>query len=184
METMNDAITLSDGTIVRTKAEAVAAIRASFEPGEFDMLADLMGADFDNDPLAFFIAAEIRIYGDFESIFNSNARDEIIAGYRRKYPAATERALKLVPMSGDEFYRKYGEDEIWRRWKTVVERTGVDIHDVLPLNSEIIVKDVVQAGNQLKNRILWTMAGDWIDDMVEFGRIISTEELAKLCGEL
>lgn len=86
----------------------------------------------------------------------------------KKYPNATKRALELKPMTGDEFYEKYGSEEIWERWEIVNVRTGLEISDILKIDTnEQHQRSVIEAGNDLKSRIIWSMAGDWLEDLLD-----------------
>lgn len=174
---------------IRTKADVVWTLRkTSYEEGQTDMLAALFGADLENDPLAFIIACKIRYYGDFYLHFGTERREDcyeaMMTDFREKYPKATERALALRPMSGDSFYAKYGSDEIWRRWQIVTDRTGLHITDLFNLNDEFYEKAIIQGGDYMKSRIIWAIAGDWLDDLLDYSEYgLSIEEVARICGE-
>lgn len=172
---------------LRTKEDIAWRIRkTSYLDGQADMLADLFGADIDRDPLAFMIACVIRYYGDSNRLWHRppEETEELINYFREKYPKATARALALRPMSGDAFYAKYGNEEIWKRWEIVNERNTFEIWDLFDLENPNHAKLIIQAGEGLKNAILWSMAGDWLNDLLEHSiYAISANEVGEILGD-
>jgi len=156
---------------LKTKEEVISAIRnTSYKPGQADMLADLVGGNIDEDPLAFMIICDIYSTIGFNHLWDIDPKklDEHIDDLMKKYPNATKRALELKPMTGDEFYEKYGSEEIWDRWEIVNVRTGLEISDILKIDTNVQhQRSVIEAGNDLKSRIIWSMAGDWLDDLLD-----------------
>lgn len=178
-------IVLDDGTIIRTKKDVVEAIRASAEPaGKFDMLSDLMGGNLEEDPLAFRIACELRYYGDMYRVFNCQEESaSMLQSFKKAFPEATARALAYKPMSGEAFYAKYGEKAVYEHWQYVAERTGFKLYELLDLENETHIRQIVESGNELKTRIIWCIAGDWLEDLCEHMPVMSIEEIAAICNE-
>lgn len=179
-------IVFEDGLVIRTKADIAALYRNPdyYMEGEVDMLADLMGADLDNDPLAFLIAAGIQYYGDMYRVFGDQGETSaLLEDYKKRFPKATERALSLKKMSGNDFYAKYGEEVIWEWWRITKERTGVKLADIIDFENVTAEKAVVQAGEHLKSAIVWAIASDWLDDVLEFHATLDIDQIAYICGE-
>lgn len=173
---------------LKTKEEVIAAIRnTSYKAGQADMLADLVGGNIDEDPLAFMIICDINSTIGFNHLWGIDPKklDEHIDDLMKKYPNATKRALSLKPMTGDEFYQKYGIEEIWNRWQIVNERTGLELSDILKIDTnEQHQRSVIEAGNDLKSRIIWSMAGDWLDDLLDIEDYrVTIAEVAHVFGD-
>ncbi len=172
---------------LHTKEDIAWRIRkTSYIKGQADMLADLFGGNIDHDPLAFMIACEIRYYGDMNRMFRRppEETEAIISDFKKKYPKATARALALRPMSGEAFYAKYGNEEIWKRWEIVNDRTGLEIWDLFNLENPTHTKLIIKAGDELKNAILWSIAGDWLEDLLEYAMYhITADEVGTILGD-
>lgn len=186
-QTSNLTIDDEEDRELRTKEDIAWRIRkTSYKEGQADMLADLFGGDIDNDPLAFMIACNIRYIGDMNKCYNiaPTETEDLINFYKEKYPKATARAFALRPMSGDVFYAKYGIKEIWERWEIVNERSSLEIWDLFDLENPIHGRMIIECGNNLKDKILWSMAGDWLNDLLEYSMYaITPNEVGEILGD-
>lgn len=122
-------VELDDGRVVNTKEGVVAAFREQWGDEEIDMLSFLMGASFDDDPLAFLVACHIVYERDCSTLCGHPYYDPA-PDYLKRYPNATRKALTFRRRTGDEFYAKYGEDKVWSLWNVVWERTGLTLGDI------------------------------------------------------
>ena len=175
-------VELDDGRVVNTKEGVVAAFREKWGDEEIDMLSFLMGASFDEDPLAFLVACHIVYERDCSTLCGRPYYDPA-PDYLKLYPNATRKALTFRRRTGDEFYAKYGADKVWELWNVVWERTGLTLGDIFSFERDSSVEIIVRAGNMLRSKIAWSIAGDWLGDMTGEAAPIELDGVYAVCGD-
>ena len=182
---IKEVVSVLDGTVIRNKAELIEAFRkSSYDEDAYDMLAAFLGGNLEEDPLGFYINATIRYCrSPFTRVIDVEERSDPVGFYMRKYPNATRRAISYVPMSGEAFYEKYGAEKVCKYFDTLCYRNGVHLYDLFEMDNDEDVKIIVSAGKEFKERIMWEIATDWIDDICDSLYMLSGDDVAAICGD-
>ena len=172
--------------VAHNKAEFVQALRNSKgEDGRYDRLADFLGCSLDEDPFGFWIAANIRYWRrDFGKIMNQEREEpaDLIDYYMKHYPNATRRAISYVAKNGDYFYEKYGAERVWEDFDDQWSAAGVTLEDLFELRDSEDAKAIVTGNSDFKNRIVWEIIYNWMNDLCECEEL-TDEDVAAVCGD-
>ena len=57
------------------------------------------------------------------------------------------------------------------------------LYDLFEMDNDEDVKIVVSAGKEFKERIMWEIATDWIDDICDSLYMFSVDDVAAICGD-
>ncbi len=174
-----------DEIVVHTKAELVEAMRQSTnEYDEYDKLADLLGCNLDEDPLGFFVHVSIRYYrGAWGGSLNRDEFADRISHFMKICPNATKRAISFIPKTAEYFYEKYGAEYVCQRFMDLRSISGMKLSDLIDLDDDDDVRMIALAGNELKSKIVWAVADNWMDDLCEGPLFLTVDDILTICGD-
>lgn len=174
----------------KTREEIVQRLK-NYENGGINkamILADMMGADIEKDPVGFMLGAELWFYGGlyadpfFDLKDNPETADPKFY-YRQNYSEVMKRVKTYVPMTGTAFYKKYG-DQVWQIWNAIDGPAYFD-YCIANTDNPNYEREVIECGEKLKKRIMITIAGDFLEELGDkVGEYLGFDvnDAIKICG--